>query len=124
MCCTAPCPVAPSPRHPTRRPLPPPLTHTPVLSLHTHARRPPQTPDLQRGAAVPQIKFTGGDKCWNGPKRFALVDVFCGPVHALLSSDEPETCVYHFEMVSPLACTEEYARGVGVLADSGWAGGD
>jgi len=70
---------------------------------------------IEKGKKVPQLKFSNGDKCWNGPKRSALVDVTCGPDHILLSADEAETCVYHFVMKSPLGCTEEFALEEGLI---------
>lgn len=53
-------------------------------------------------------QWKDGDKCWNGPKRSALVKVTCGEENKVLSAEEPDTCRYVFEMESFLACDEAY----------------
>lgn len=52
------------------------------------------------------IKYGGGEKCWNGPKRSAEVRASCGDKDEILLVSEPEKCSYIFEMRSPMACTE------------------
>jgi len=54
------------------------------------------------------MKWENGAKCWNGPKRSATVYLTCGAEHKIISSDEPDTCRYVFEMESYLACDAAY----------------
>jgi len=54
------------------------------------------------------MKWENGAKCWNGPKRSATVYLKCGAAHKIISSDEPDTCRYVFEMESYLACDDAY----------------
>lgn len=58
-----------------------------------------------------RLVYTGGEKCWNGPKRSAEVELICGSENRLLSVGEPEKCQYLFRATSPLLCeklSEEY----------------
>lgn len=48
--------------------------------------------------------YENGAKCWNGPKRRAVIKMTCGAEHELLGVSEPEKCEYHFRMKSPLGC--------------------
>lgn len=52
------------------------------------------------------MRFSGGQKCWNGPERSADVYLECGTETKLLSADEPSTCAYRMRMATPAACTE------------------
>lgn len=54
-----------------------------------------------------ELLFTGGEKCWNGPYREAVVDIVCGDKLGIKLVTEPEKCVYQFKVVSPLGCFEE-----------------
>ncbi|KAL3926756.1 MAG: hypothetical protein SGBAC_013345 [Bacillariaceae sp.] len=67
------------------------------------------------GARV--MKWTNGQKCWNGPQRSATVHVTCGPETKLISSDEPDTCRYVFEMESHIACDATYQTKMGLDDD-------
>lgn len=60
------------------------------------------------------LKWTNGAKCWKGPKRSATIYMKCGVDHKIISSDEPETCRYVFEMESYLACDDDYKRLMGL----------
>lgn len=51
-----------------------------------------------------QFIFKRGERCWNGPVREAVVDVLCGTKQEILVVTEPEKCIYHLKMVSPLGC--------------------
>lgn len=51
--------------------------------------------------------YENGAKCWNGPKRRAVVKIECGDEHELLAVSEPEKCEYHFRVKSPLGCPVE-----------------
>lgn len=53
-----------------------------------------------------QFIFKRGERCWNGPVREAVVDVVCGTKQEVLIVTEPEKCIYHLKMVSPLGCFE------------------
>jgi len=54
------------------------------------------------------LKWTGGSKCWNGPKRSATVFITCGAETQLISADEPNICEYEFRMESYLGCDEKF----------------
>ncbi len=56
------------------------------------------------------LKWTGGQKCWNGPQRSATVYVTCGEKNKLLSADEPNICEYELKMESFIACNDEFKR--------------
>ena len=62
--------------------------------------------DEETGSLV--LKWTGGQKCWNGPKRSATVIVTCGEENTLLSADEPNICEYEFKMESFIACNDAF----------------
>lgn len=70
----------------------------------------------ERGEYV--LKWTGGAKCWNGPKRSATVYATCGGGEdgetRLVSADEPNVCEYEFRMESPIACDDAFAARFGL----------
>ena len=66
------------------------------------------------GISTRVLKWTNGQKCWNGPKRSATVEMTCGPETKLISANEPDTCRYVFEMESHLACDEAYKMKMGL----------
>lgn len=53
-----------------------------------------------------QFIFKRGERCWNGPVREAVVDIICGTKQEILIVTEPEKCMYHLKMVSPMGCFE------------------
>nr|AIG56511.1 secreted protein [Achlya hypogyna] len=55
-------------------------------------------------AALRELKFTGGTKCWNGPERSFTVALECHETEELYSIEEPSTCVYTAKLRTPLAC--------------------
>ncbi|RMX64822.1 hypothetical protein DD238_004361 [Peronospora effusa] len=58
-----------------------------------------------------RMRYSQGDKCYNGPKRSVLLHLECGERDEILSVDEPSTCVYEMAVRSPLACNAEvYAK--------------
>ena len=66
------------------------------------------------GVSTRVLKWTNGQKCWNGPKRSATVEMTCGPETKLISANEPDTCRYVFEMECHLACDEGYKIKMGL----------
>ena len=66
------------------------------------------------GASLDQLtgtriwKWTGGHKCWNGPKRSATVFVTCGAETKMISADEPNVCEYEFRIESYIGCDDRY----------------
>jgi protein kinase C substrate 80K-H len=56
------------------------------------------------------MKWKGGVKCWNGPQRSATIFLTCGSQTQLLSSDEPQTCEYEFEMESHIGCDDLFKQ--------------
>lgn len=61
------------------------------------------------------MHFTQGAHCWAFGSRKADVFISCGPVQKMISSNEPTTCYYTFEVESPSACTEKFAQINGVF---------
>ena len=51
------------------------------------------------------MKYSNGEKCWNGPNRSCRVLLQCGAVEELLSANEPDRCQYEVEFTTPAACT-------------------
>ena len=64
--------------------------------------------DKETGQRV--MKWTGGTKCWNGPKRSVAVYVTCGSENKVLTADEAQTCEYVFTMESHIACDDDYKK--------------
>ncbi|EGZ14058.1 hypothetical protein PHYSODRAFT_514136 [Phytophthora sojae] len=59
--------------------------------------------------AVEEIKFSNGQKCWNGPNRSMTVKLECGPEPMeLFNIEEPSTCVYSAKLRAPAVCSEEH----------------
>ncbi|KAG6613039.1 putative glucosidase [Phytophthora cinnamomi] len=56
---------------------------------------------------VEEIKFSNGQKCWNGPNRSLTVKLECGPEPMeLFNIEEPSTCVYSAKLRTPAVCSE------------------
>jgi len=53
-------------------------------------------------------KWGNGARCWKGPSRSATAYVTCGEETKVLNAEEPEMCVYEFDVKSPLACDDDY----------------
>jgi len=51
-----------------------------------------------------KMKYTGGQRCWNGPERSATVVWTCGTENAIHTVSEPEKCEYHFTGTTPALC--------------------
>lgn len=51
-----------------------------------------------------EMKFGGGQGCWNGPQRSMTVTIICGLETKMLSVSEPSKCVYTAAMETPAAC--------------------
>ena len=56
-----------------------------------------------------EMKFGGGQGCWNGPQRSMTVTVICGLETKMLSVSEPSKCVYNAAMETPAACASPSA---------------
>merc|ERR1719312_1493788 len=52
------------------------------------------------------MKFTGGQQCWNGPARSALVYLHCGTDNQLTSVSEPNRCEYEMHLTTPAFCAK------------------
>ena len=61
------------------------------------------------------MHFTEGTNCWAFGPRTADVFITCGPEQKMLSSREPTTCYYTFEVESPSGCTERFAQINGII---------
>jgi len=84
-----------------------------------------------KDGAGPVMYFTEGQQCWNGPKRTAVVQLWCGPVEEVVEVTEPSVCVYDFVMMTPLVCDEKVVKeaeerlrrmGVQLPGDGAWEG--
>ncbi len=70
--------------------------------------------DIDASTGQRVMRWTDGQKCWNGPKRSATVYLTCGAENKVISADEPDTCRYVFEMESYIACDEDYKARAGL----------
>lgn len=68
--------------------------------------------DSLTGKTIPIYKllYSNGQHCHAFGARKAEVLVTCGETTQLLDATEPSTCAYSFEMESPIACSEDYAK--------------
>ena len=57
------------------------------------------------------MKYSNGEKCWNGPNRSATVTLRCGQEDAIVSAGEPNRCEYALEFVTPAVCTKPPSSG-------------
>ncbi|VAH76148.1 unnamed protein product [Triticum turgidum subsp. durum] len=53
------------------------------------------------------MRFSNGDKCWNGPDRSLKVRLRCGLSNKLNGVDEPSRCEYVAVLSTPAMCVEE-----------------
>jgi hypothetical protein len=65
-----------------------------------------------------EMKFTGGQRCWNGPDRSLTLVFECGMHDALLSVEEPEKCTYRSRFASPAACDGTFAQELRLSLDA------
>mmetsp|Transcript_39000 Transcript_39000/g.69880 ORF Transcript_39000/g.69880 Transcript_39000/m.69880 type:complete len:548 (-) Transcript_39000:39-1682(-) len=54
-----------------------------------------------------QLKFAGGQACWQGPKRSMTVRLECGMAEELMQVEEPSRCEYAAVLLTPAACSHE-----------------
>jgi protein kinase C substrate 80K-H len=57
------------------------------------------------GAPYSKMIYENGGHCWNGPARSLKVSLVCGEDEFIVSVQEPATCVYEMEFMTPLACS-------------------
>jgi protein kinase C substrate 80K-H len=69
--------------------------------------------DKNTGGVI--MHFTEGTNCWAFGPRTADVHITCGPEQKMITSSEPTTCYYKFEVESPSGCTEQFAQINGIL---------
>jgi len=62
------------------------------------------------GDAYSIMTYDNGGSCWNGPARSMKVTLVCGEDEFVVSVQEPRTCEYEMELMTPLACTPEKAQ--------------
>ena len=58
------------------------------------------------------MRFTGGERCWNGPARSMTVKLECGVANELKDISEPSVCEYTGTLVTPAACDLIHAQGL------------
>eukprot|EP00762_Andalucia_godoyi_P004734 ANDGO_03649.mRNA.1 Glucosidase 2 subunit beta len=52
------------------------------------------------------MKFTNGDRCWQGPQRSMVVRIECGATEEVVKVEEPSRCEYAAVLRLPIACVE------------------
>ena len=63
----------------------------------------------KKGNKYTQMKFGGGQKCWNGPARSMTVDLVCGEETTPTNVQEPSKCEYSMTMSTPALCDQPAA---------------
>lgn len=63
----------------------------------------------KKGNKYTQMKFSGGQKCWNGPARSMTVDLVCGTDTTPTNVQEPSKCEYSMTMSTPALCDQAEA---------------
>lgn len=58
------------------------------------------------GTQYSVMKYSNGEKCWNGPNRSTVVSLKCGVEEVILSAGEPNRCEYAMEFITPALCLE------------------
>lgn len=53
------------------------------------------------------MRFSNGEKCWNGPDRSLTVRLRCGLKNQITDVDEPSRCEYEAVFSTPVLCLEE-----------------
>jgi protein kinase C substrate 80K-H len=53
------------------------------------------------------MRYTNGEKCWNGPSRSAIVTLRCGVEETITTANEPSRCEYAMEFLTPAMCLEK-----------------
>ncbi|XP_062196511.1 glucosidase 2 subunit beta-like [Phragmites australis] len=53
------------------------------------------------------MRFSNGDRCWNGPDRSLKIRLRCGLSNELNDVDEPSRCEYAAVLSTPALCSEE-----------------
>jgi protein kinase C substrate 80K-H len=53
------------------------------------------------------MSYTGGQRCWGGPDRSAMITVECGSENELSDPSEPNKCEYTFSLKTPVVCTRK-----------------
>lgn len=48
--------------------------------------------------------YDQGQYCWQGPKRNTKVLLECGPEDKIITVEEPSTCQYLMQVMTPAAC--------------------
>eukprot|EP01006_Ploeotia_vitrea_P029341 TRINITY_DN61911_c0_g1_i1.p1 TRINITY_DN61911_c0_g1~~TRINITY_DN61911_c0_g1_i1.p1 ORF type:complete len:177 (+),score=88.66 TRINITY_DN61911_c0_g1_i1:673-1203(+) len=71
---------------------------------------------LGKGDTV-EMKFTNGQRCWQGPQRSLTATFVCGGSNKVLAVDEPSKCVYAMRFATPAMCDPEEAARLRQQAD-------
>ena len=50
------------------------------------------------------MKYTKGEKCWNGPDRSTTIHLKCGVEDKIISAYEPNKCEYAMDFTTPALC--------------------
>ena len=60
--------------------------------------------DVGAAAAGVKAKFSGGQRCWNGPARSLSVEFECHGEETILDVTEPSVCEYTMRFGTPAVC--------------------
>eukprot|EP00178_Gracilaria_changii_P004162 TRINITY_DN1649_c0_g1_i1.p1 TRINITY_DN1649_c0_g1~~TRINITY_DN1649_c0_g1_i1.p1 ORF type:complete len:556 (-),score=99.60 TRINITY_DN1649_c0_g1_i1:420-2087(-) len=52
------------------------------------------------------MKYSEGDRCWNGPQRSIRVELSCSDKEEVVGVDEPNRCTYRMKFKTPAVCEE------------------
>ena len=64
--------------------------------------------DGSSGDVYSAMKYTNGEKCWNGPNRSTRVTLKCGTEEKIVNAGEPNRCEYAMEFLTPALCHDEF----------------
>eukprot|EP00300_Choanocystis_sp_HF-7_P008772 c16105_g1_i1.p1 GENE.c16105_g1_i1~~c16105_g1_i1.p1 ORF type:complete len:756 (+),score=190.45 c16105_g1_i1:33-2270(+) len=64
------------------------------------------------------MKFSNGQRCWNGPVRSAMVEFSCGSQFEIVSAEESQMCVYSLKARIPAVCTTDELSQVQSILES------
>eukprot|EP00737_Agarophyton_chilense_P000105 gb/GEZJ01000128.1/.p1 GENE.gb/GEZJ01000128.1/~~gb/GEZJ01000128.1/.p1 ORF type:complete len:584 (+),score=116.48 gb/GEZJ01000128.1/:763-2514(+) len=65
------------------------------------------------------MKYSEGDRCWNGPARSIKVELLCSDKEEVVSVDEPNRCTYRMKFKTAAVCEESMLKEIMADFDEG-----